>query len=384
MKTIYLDNAATTKPFDIVVEKMIMTLKEDYGNPSSLHRLGIAADRLVKDARINIANSIGAKADNIYFTSGGTEGNNWAIIGAVKKKRKQGNHIITTQVEHPSVMDTFKYLELEEGYEVDYLPVSTDGTVKTDDLKEKIRGNTILVSIMQVNNETGAIQPIKEIGKIVKEMGKNILLHVDGVQGFGKVKTSVKEDFIDFYTISGHKIGGPKGVGAIYIGNKNNIEPLFIGGGQETGLRSGTENVHSIAGLGTAVGEYMNNQEEFLGKMLQARNSLLGYLKERVDDFTMVSRHGGAPHILNLSFPGIRGEILLHCLEDYHIYVSTGSACSSSKKGQSYVLSAMGLEKSVIEGAIRFSFSPDTPVDRMDYVAERIRDCIKLMGKRRK
>lgn len=349
---IYLDNSATTKPYKEVVEKMIFALENDYANPSSLHKKGLEVEKNIKKIREDIARTLGVKEKEIYFTSGGTESNN-SIIRGVLDKRK--NHIITTKIEHPSVLDTIKTLE-KEGIEVTYLDVDSEGKIDIDSLKSSIKENTILVSIMHVNNEVGSIQPISEIGKYLKTLKEKVYFHVDAVQSFGKINFKLSKYNIDFMSVSGHKIHGPKGIGFMYIKENSKVKPLFTGGGQEFGFRSGTENIPGIYGLGEAVRITNKNLDKNIQKINTLKNLLKSEILNNIENVKINSPEDGVCHILNVSFLGVKGEVLLHYLEQKDIYVSTGSACSSKKKG-SHVLNAMNLSKDEIEGTIRFSLS---------------------------
>ena len=349
---IYLDNSATTKPYKEVVEKMIFALENDYANPSSLHKKGLEVEKNIKKIREDIARTLGVKEKEIYFTSGGTESNN-SIIRGVLDKRK--NHIITTKIEHPSVLDTIKTLE-KEGIEVTYLDVDSEGKIDINSLKSSIKENTILVSIMHVNNEVGSIQPISEIGKYLKTLKEKVYFHVDAVQSFGKINFKPSKYNIDFMSVSGHKIHGPKGIGFMYIKENSTPPPPPTGGGQEFGFRSGTENIPGIYGLGEAVRITNKNLDKNIQKINTLKNLLKSEILNNIENVKINSPEDGVCHILNVSFLGVKGEVLLHYLEQKDIYVSTGSACSSKKKG-SHVLNAMNLSKDEIEGTIRFSLS---------------------------
>lgn len=349
---IYLDNSATTKPYKEVVEKMIFALENDYANPSSLHKKGLEVEKNIKKIREDIARTLGVKEKEIYFTSGGTESNN-SIIRGVLDKRK--NHIITTKIEHPSVLDTIKTLE-KEGIEVTYLDVDSEGKIDIDSLKSSIKENTILVSVMHVNNEVGSIQPINEVGKYLKTLKEKVYFHVDAVQSFGKINFKPSKYNIDFMSVSGHKIHGPKGIGFMYIKESSKVKPLFTGGGQEFGFRSGTENIPGIYGLGEAIRITNENLDKNIQKIDSLKNLLKSEILNNIENVKINSPEDGVCHILNVSFLGVKGEVLLHYLEQKDIYVSTSSACSSKKKG-SHVLNAMNLSKDEIEGAIRFSLS---------------------------
>lgn len=373
----YLDNSATTKPRGEVVEKMIECLSEKYGNPSSLHRKGVEAERIIKEARSNISKVLGSKDEEIFFTSGGTESNNIAIRGYVLANKRKGNHLITTKVEHPSVLNTFQYLE-KEGYDVTYLDVDRYGFVDINQFEEKLTPETILVSIMHVNNEVGSIQPVEKMGEIIRNRGFKTALHVDAVQSFCKLKLTPGRNNIQMYSLSSHKIHGPKGVGAIYIAKGTRINPIVTGGEQETGIRSGTENVPGIAGLGVATELCGKNIDENYHHLFNLRRRLIKGITSSISWSILNSPEDEsrvAPHIINFSFPGIKSEVLLHSLEQQGVYISTGSACASNKSSLSHVLSAMGLNKKNIEGAIRVSLSPLNTEEEIDYGVEKITQC---------
>ena len=352
---IYLDNSATTKPYPEVIEKMVYAMTTDYANPSSLHRKGIEVEKSIKIIRQDIARTLGAKDKEIYFTSGGTESNNSIIRGVVNLYKKRKNHIISTEIEHPSVLNTLKDLE-EDGFEVTYLKVDKEGKINIEELKNAIKPSTILISIMHVNNEIGTIQPIEEIGKYLKTLKDKVYLHVDAVQSYSKINFKPSRYNIDFMSVSAHKFHGPKGIGFMYIKENNRIKPILTGGGQEIGIRSGTENVPGIYGLGEAVKIINKNLKDTINKVNDLKELLKEEISNNIDDIKINSPEDGVCHILNVSFKDIRGEVLLHYLEQKGIYVSTGSACSSKKKG-SHVLNAIGLTQNDIEGAIRFSLS---------------------------
>lgn len=356
MRQIYLDNSSTTKALDEVAQAVIDAMTAHFGNPSSLHRKGIEAEKIMRQAREKVAQALGVNPREIYFTSGGTESNNWAIKGAAYSLRRRGNHIITTSIEHPSVLEVFGVLE-REGFKVTYLKVDKEGFIDTDELKEALTPETVLVSIMYVNNEVGSIQPIKEAAQIIKA-NSDALFHVDAVQAFGKIPLISSLEGIDLLSLSGHKIYGPKGVGDLFVRDKVRIEPLLHGGGQEAGFRSGTENLPGIAGLGVAVDTCFNNMMKWQSKMAELRQQLMDGILTNIPDTILNGPGSGAPHILNMSFLGTRGEILLHALEGKGIYVSTGSACSSHKGGESHVLKAMGKSPEEQDSALRFSLSP--------------------------
>lgn len=359
---VYLDNSATTKQYKEVTDAMVECMVEDFGNPSSMHRLGINAEKKVKNARNQVASALGVKADEIIFTSGGTESDNTAIFGAAYAKKRRGNRLITSQVEHPAVLEAFKKLE-EEGFEVVYLPVDENCQVSLEDYKNAIDDKTIFTSIMTVNNEVGTIMPIKEMYAVKPE---NSWFHTDAVQAFGKMKVPVT----DMISLSGHKIHGPKGIGALYVGKGVNIKPFLVGGGQEKHMRSGTENVPAIVGLGQAASMIKNNN---IG---QVKEHLLNGIKAELKDIKVNSPEQSLDNILNISFLGTRSEVILHTLEQDGIYVSAGSACSSNKKGRSHVLAAMGLKDNEIEGAIRFSLNEFNTIEEMDYVIDKVKNAV--------
>lgn len=382
---IYLDNSATTKPYQEVVDKMVLALTTQYGNPSSIHKKGIEVEREIKEIRRNIARSLGAKENEIYFTSGGTECNNTIIRSVARLNKKTKNHIISTVIEHPSVLDTLKDLE-SEGFQVTYLPVDKDGKISIEDLKNAIKKETILVSIMHVNNEIGTIQPIEEIGKYLKSLDEKIYLHVDAVQSYAKIKFRPSRYNIDFMSVSGHKLHGPKGIGFMYVKENNRIKPLLTGGGQEIGIRSGTENVPGIYGIGEAVKVINKDLEGTIDKIRELRDLLKEEILANIDDVKINTPEDGVCHVLNVSFRGVRGEVLLHYLEQKEIYVSTGSACSSKKKG-SHVLNAIGLTPEEIEGAIRFSLSDlntkEEILETIKVLKESVSDLRMIIGRRR-
>ncbi len=352
-KEIYLDNSATTRCSQSVVEKMNRAFLQDYGNPSSLHNKGMEAELLVKEAKQQIARTLKVKEEEIFFTSGGTESDNLAIMGTAYANQRSGKHLITSCIEHPAVAETMKHLE-EEGFSVTYLKVDKRGHISLEELKEAIRPDTILVSIMYVNNEIGATEPIEEAARIIHETNPNTLFHVDAIQAYGKIPIFPKKTGIDLLSVSGHKIHGPKGVGFLYVKEKTKIKPILFGGGHQKGLRSGTENVSGIAGLGQAAEESCEKLEEKRAYLEELRDAL----KEGVGELPWVHCNGGeAPHIVSLSFDGVRSEVLLHALEERGIFVSAGSACASNKPAISQTLKSIGLSKAHLESTLRFSFS---------------------------
>ena len=382
---IYLDNSATTKPYQEVVDKMVLALTTQYGNPSSIYKKGIEVEREIKEIRRNIARSLGAKETEIYFTSGGTECNNTIIRSVANLNKKTKKHIISTVIEHPSVLNTLKDLAAD-GFQVTYLPVGKDGKISLEDLKNAIKKETILVSVMHVNNEIGTIQPIEEIGKYLKSLDEKVYFHVDGVQSYAKIKFRPSRYNIDFMSVSGHKLHGPKGIGFMYVKENNRIKPLLTGGGQEIGIRSGTENVPGIYGIGEAVRILNQDLEGTIDKIKGLRDLLKEEILANIDNVKINSPEDGVCHVLNVSFRGVRGEVLLHYLEQKEIYVSTGSACSSKKKG-SHVLNAIGLTPDEIEGAIRFSLSDlntkEEIMKTVEVLKESVSDLRMIIGRRR-
>ncbi|MDD4564326.1 MAG: cysteine desulfurase family protein [Eubacteriales bacterium] len=376
---VYLDNSATTKSYKKVIEVMLRYMETDYGNPSSLHRMGLDAEKAIKEARKIVAASMGAKDEEIYFTSGGTEADNIALFGTAYARKRKGNKIITSQIEHPAILESCKNL-VDMGFKVEYLPVDHNGIIDVSALNDALDDQSILITVMQINNELGSIQPIAEIAEMKRNAEKKIkteiLFHTDAVQSFGKLPINVKDSGIDLLTVSGHKIHGPKGVGAIYIRKGLNIKPYLYGGGQERGLRSGTENVPAIAGFGKAVDLYMKNFEKRMETVRTIRNYLEEGICSEIRDIRVNSPKDGSPAILNVSFIGVRGEVLLHSLEQANIYVSTGSACSSKKRGQSHVLEAIGSSASETDGVIRFSFSEFNTIEEMDYVLVNLKNAV--------
>jgi len=352
---VYLDNSATTKPYSAVTDKMVEYMKEDFGNPSSLHRLGISAEKAVKSARKSVAEALTVREDELIFTSGGTEADNTALIGAASARQRRGKKIITTAIEHPAVLEAAGRLE-SKGFIVEYIEVDEKGLVDLRALQEALTEDTLLLSIMGVNNEVGTIEPIQEIVQIKNEYNKthgtDVLLHVDAVQAFGKLP--LQSNGIDMIAVSGHKIHGPKGIGALYVRKGLTIEPYMIGGGQERHMRSGTENVPAIVGFGQAAKAAKEDFDLRIKNMSSAREYLLEGIKTEIKDIKINGAEKDSldwdsgmccPSVLNISFLGTRGEVLLHTLEQDGIYVSTGSACSSNKKGRSHVLKAIRIRR---------------------------------------
>ena len=383
---IYLDNSATTRQYDEVTELMYRAARENFGNPSSLHALGFEAGDLLYDARRRVGELL-PPAGNIVFTSGGTEGDNMALISAAHKLRRRGKRILTTKVEHPAVLETCKRLA-EEGFEIAYLDVDVDGYVEEQAVKAALDDNTIIVSIMTVNNEVGTIEPVFPVSRMIREYnrqsGTEIIFHTDAVQAFGKLPMDTTD--ADIIVASGHKFHGPKGTGFIYMKKRHKLPPFITGGGQEGGFRSSTENTPGIAGLGLAAEMSADEMMMKISRMGMVNNYLLNGLRSEISDIIVngpeelgysLQDHGRrCPTVLNVTFEGTRGEVLLHTLEQDGIYVSTGSACSSRKTGDSHVLSAMSMTHKEIEGAIRFSFSEFNTIDEMDEVIARTKTAV--------
>lgn len=366
---IYLDNSATTKPYDEVIEILVSTMKEVYGNPSSSHKLGVMAEKKLNEAREIISNTINCSKEEVIFTSGGSESNNIAIKGFVKP----GNHIITSVTEHSSVLNTIMEME-RQGVKVTYLSLDTEGKVDIEELKDSINKDTVLVSLMHVNNETGIIQDLKSIGNIIKEKSHRAKFHVDSVQGFGKLNINVKDCNIDLLSASGHKIHAPRGIGFLYIKSQLRPKPIIEGGPQEKGFRAGTENVAAATALALASKIVNDNIKENYIKVKSIKAYFIEGLKE-IEGLRINSplKDDFSPYILNVSFKNIKGEVLLHALEDNDIYVSTGSACSSKNSKDSRILKALLVPNDYLQGAIRFSFSEFTTKDEIDYTLQVIK-----------
>lgn len=376
-----MDNSATTRCFDQVAELTAHIMCEDYGNPSSLHRKGVQAEKYTRYAKEVIAGNLKVNEKEIFFTSGGTESDNLALIGCARANCRSGRHLITTQIEHPAVLQTMKHLE-EEGFRVTYLPVDKMGCIRLEDLERAITGETILVSIMHTNNEVGAMQPVAQAGALIKRMNPRILFHVDAVQGYGKFRIYPKRMKIDLLSASGHKIHGPKGVGLLYVDEKVKIKPISFGGGQQGGMRSGTENVPGAAGFAKAVELVYKNLDQDMERMYQIKRAFVDGV-QKMDDVVVngCPDEAGAPHVVSVSFRGVRSEVLLHALEDKGIYVSAGSACSARKPQPSATLQAMGIEKELLSSTIRFSFSVFTTMEEINYTLQTLYDIIPMLRK---
>ena len=372
---IYLDNSATTRPFDEVIDKMSACMREEYFNPSAVYAPAMLAGRILTETREAIASQLGGRV-KVVFTSGGTEADNLALLGTARALRGRKGHFITTKVEHPAILETAAELE-RLGHSVTYIGVDEEGTVDVDALVDAVREDTALVSVMQVNNEVGAVMPIEEISRRVKEKNPRTLIHVDGVQGFMRVSMHMNRMGVDLYSLSGHKIHGPKGIGALAMSDRARPLCIAFGGGQENGLRSGTENVPGIAGLGQAVRAFARLDDP-ASDMMELKMRLRDGILQAVPDAKVNGPTGGAPHILNVTFP-VKGEVLLHALEGAGILCSTGSACASHKKSASHVLTAMGVPDKEIDGALRFSLCPMNTPEEIDETVAQIRKSVEML-----
>lgn len=380
-RDIYLDNSATTRCFPEAAALMNEIFLEDYGNPSSMHHRGVTAERRVLEAKKTLAGLLKVKEKNLYFTSCGTESDNLAIIGGAMAAQRRGRHLITTRIEHPAVLEAMKYLEAQ-GFEITYLGVDRDGLVSAEEAAAAVRPDTILVSVMHTNNEIGSVQPIEEIGRAVKAVNPRVLFHVDAVQGFGKSLILPKRMHIDLLAASGHKIHGPKGVGLLYVADGVRLEPLLHGGGQQGGMRSGTENVPGIAGMALAAKLLCGNLDEDRQRLFAMKNRLIDRLREIPDiEFNGRTDETAAPHILSVRVRGVRAEVLLHALEDKGIYVSSGSACSSNHPRPSETLAAIGTPASEMDNSIRMSLSVMNTMEEMDEAAQAVGEIVPLLRK---
>lgn len=375
----YLDNSATTRCFDETIKAVEEEMKTYYGNPSSMHKKGFEAEKKIREVTKIIASTLKCEESEIVYTSGGTEADNMALIGIARAYKRQGKHIITSSIEHAAILQTAEFLK-EEGFEITYLPTDEKGIVDLEELKKSVREDTILVSIMGVNNEIGTVQPIEEISRIVKEKNPSVLFHVDAVQAYGKIKLIPKKMGIDLMSVSGHKIHGPKGVGFLYVSYKTKIKPIIFGGGQQKALRSGTENVCGIMGLGAAVEKLFATFDEDTKRMRELREYMIeGLLK--IDGVRINGGQGeeAAPHIVSASISGVRAEVLLHSLEDKGIYISSGSACASNKPAVSETLKAISLPKELLDSTVRFSFSVFTSKEEIDYTLDCLKEIIEKL-----
>lgn len=375
----YFDNSATTRVLDSVRDIVVKTMTEDFANPAAKHRKGMEAELYIKEARTQIAKTLKAAEKEILFTSGGSESNNMALIGTALANQRAGKHIISTAIEHPSVYNPLEYLE-ELGFELTFLPVDHDGHICLEELEAAIRPDTILVSVMYVNNEVGAVEPIEEISRIIKKKNPKTLFHVDAIQAYGKFQIRPKKQGIDLLSVSGHKIHGPKGVGFLYIGSGVKVKPLIYGGGQQNNMRSGTENVPGVAGLGVAAAEMYRDHETKVRHLIELKDYMTDRLGE-LEDVVINSKKGAesAPQIVSASFAGVRSEVLLHALEDKGIYVSSGSACSSHHPGVSGTLVGIGVAPKLLDSTIRFSFGLFNTKEEIDYCIEVLKELLPVL-----
>ena len=378
----YLDNSATTRAYDEVASLVAKIMTEEYGNPSSVHHMGMVSGERLAQARETIAATLKVEPQEILFTSGGTESDNLALIGVAKANKWRGKHIITTAIEHPAILETTSALE-KEGFEITYLPVDETGVVQLEDLKAALREDTILVSMMFVNNEIGSVQKIQEAGELIKAYNSDIYFHVDAVQGYGKFVIRPKSMKIDLLSVSGHKIHGPKGIGFLYIKKGTKINPICYGGGQQKGMRSGTENVPGIAGLALAAKMCYENFEDKQNKLYELKEYLINSLNERLSDIKVngPACREGAPHIVSVSIKGLAAETVLNMLSSKNIYVSAGSACTSNNPHISDTLQAIGLENDLLESTIRISMSFMTTKEEIDYFLDTLCSQVENMRK---
>lgn len=366
----YLDNSATTRCYEEVRDIVVKTMMEDYGNPASMHRKGVEAEQYIKTAAHQIAKTLKCSEKEIYFTSGGTESNNWAWRGTAAANKRRGNHLITTMIEHPAVSAPADYLE-QQGFLVTRLGVDQSGQIDLDELAKAVCEDTILVSLIYVNNEIGSVQPIAAAGQLLKRINPDICFHVDAVQAYGKYRINPRKMGIDLLSVSGHKIHGPKGVGFLYISDAVKVAPFILGGGQQKGMRSGTDNVPGIAGLGLAAALSCCRMEQKTAHMQALKQRLQAGLAQLAE----VRIHGqadgeGAPHIVSAAFTGVRSEVILHTLEERGIYVSAGSACATHKRSHSPTLTAIGAPQQYLDSTIRFSLSETTTAAEIDYTLQ--------------
>ena len=375
----YLDNSATTRCYEEVKDIVVKTMMEDFGNPSSMHMKGVEGEHYIKEAAGKIAKTLKVDEKEIYFTSGGTESNNWALIGTAMANQRAGKHIIISSIEHPAVSAPAEYLE-SQGFSITRLGVDKEGKISLEALEQAITPETILVSIMYVNNEIGSVQPIAEIGELIKKKNPKTYFHVDAIQAYGKYRILPKKMNIDMLSVSGHKIHGPKGTGFLYVNAKVKILPYIHGGGQQKGMRSGTDNVPGVAGLSVAAEKVYKNLDANVAHMRELRNYFVAELKS-IDNVVVHGMEGdaGAPQIVSAAVGGVRSEVLLHTLEDYQIYISAGSACSTHKRSGSPTLTAIGLPKNQMESTIRFSFCEDTTKEELDYTLETLRKVLPML-----
>ncbi|RKJ07003.1 cysteine desulfurase [bacterium D16-54] len=375
----YFDNSATTRVLDCVRDIVVKTMTEDYANPAAKHRRGMEAEQYIRQARQEIARTMKVSEKEILFTSGGSESNNLALIGGALANQRAGKHIISTSIEHPSVYNPLAALE-DMGFDVTFLPVDRDGHISLKELGDAVRDDTILVSVMYVNNEVGAVEPVEEISRVIQEKNPKTLFHVDGIQAYGKYVIRPKKQGIDLFSVSGHKIHGPKGVGFLYIRDGVRIKPMIYGGGQQNNLRSGTENVPGVAGLGAAAREMYRDHEAKAAYLTGLKDYLIDRVEE-LDGITVNSKRGqgSAPQIVSVSFEGVRSEVLLHALEDRGIYVSSGSACSAHHPGISGTLKGIGVHQRLLESTVRFSFGMFNTKDEIDYCMDVLKEILPVL-----
>ena len=380
-KLIYMDNAATTPVKPEVLDAMLPYFTEKFGNPSSIYSISSENKKAITDAREVIAKTINTTPENIYFTAGGSESDNWALKATADAYASKGKHIITTSIEHASVQAPLAYLK-ELGYEITELSVDHDGIISLEELRDAVREDTVLVSIMMVNNEIGAVEPVEEAAKVIKAKNPDTLFHVDAIQAYGKFRICPKKMGIDLLSVSGHKIHAPKGTGFLYIRDKVKVKPIIYGGGQQKGMRSGTENVPGVAALGEAAAEIYENFDAKVDHMYEIKQRFI----DEVTQIPGVAVNGktgrdSAPQIVSVTIEDVRSEVMLHSLEEYGIYVSAGSACSSNKPAPSRTLQGIGLPKQKLESTIRISFCVNTTEEEVDYAVEKMKEIIPFRRK---
>ncbi len=379
MMEAYFDNSATTRVLDSVRDIVVKTMTEDYANAAAKHRRGMEAEQYIREARAEIAKTMKVSEKEILFTSGGSESNNLALIGGALANQRIGKHIISTNVEHPSVYNPLAALE-DIGFEVTFLPVDQDGHISLQELQDAVREDTVLVSVMYVNNEVGFVEPVEEISRVIRGKNPRTLFHVDGIQAYGKYVIRPKKQGIDLLSVSGHKIHGPKGVGFLYIRDGVKLKPMIYGGGQQSNLRSGTENVPGVAGLGVAAKEMYRDHEAKVLHLLGLKDYLIDRMEE-LDGTVVNSKKGreSAPQIVSVSFEGVRSEVLLHALEEKGIYVSSGSACSAHHPGISGTLKGIGVHQRLLESTVRFSFGMFNTKDEIDYCMDVLKEILPVL-----
>ncbi len=383
-KEVYLDNSATTRCFPEVVTLMDKIYLEEYGNPSSMHHKGVEAERRIREAKQILSDILKCQPKNLYFTSCGTESDNTALIGGAMANKRRGKHLVTTRIEHPAVLETMHYLE-GQGFEVTYLDVDHNGLVTPQQVADAVREDTIIVSVMHTNNEIGAVEPIAEIGAAIKAKNPNTLFHVDAVQGFGKAQIYPKKMHIDFLAVSGHKIHAPKGMGLLYVGDGVKVDNIIFGGGQQNGMRSGTENVAGIAGMALAAKMIYDDFDAEMDRLYQMKET---FIKEataiegvHVNGLNGLEIRQSAPHVISLSIEGVRAEVLLHALEEKGIYVSSGSACSTNRPHLSGTLSAIGTPQEYMDSTLRFSTSVMNTMEDIEYAVAALRELLPFLRK---